>query len=368
MKVVVTQENLHKGLAAVSRVVGSRVSLPVLSNVLLQTEGGRLKISATDLEIGLTTWIGAKVEKEGSITVPSRSFSEFVASSGDDTITLELDKLVMKVKTDHSEANFRGIDAEEFPVVPTNEAEPNLTVSAPVFLQAIKQTIVAAATDDTRPVLAGLYFNWKEKTLRMAATDSYRLAEKRVELDKEIGEGKEVIVPSRCINELARVIASTSPDVVNLTVKDNQVLFSFSDTEIVSRLIDGKYPDYLKIVPEKMVTTAVIDTEALKSTLRTVSIFAREASNVSTMHFGPDNNIKMAAVASSLGDSNTSVSAEVDGEETEAKFNVKYLLDGVSVVGESKLEFGLSGQYQPGLIKGVGNKDFRYIIMPLKTD
>ena len=368
MKVVVTQENLNKGLSAVSRVVGSRVSLPILSNILLQTEGGRLKISATDLEIGLTTQIGAKVESEGSITAPSRSFSEFIASNTDETLTLTVDKLVMKVKTDHTEANFRGIDAEEFPVIPTGNGEPSISVSGPVFLQAIKQTIVAAATDDTRPVLAGLYLNWKEKTLRMAATDSYRLTEKRLELDQEAKEAKEVIVPTRCINELARVLAAINPDTINLTVKDNQILFSFADTEIVSRLIDGKYPDYLKIIPEKMITTAKLDTEDFKNTLRTVSIFAREAANVTTVHFGPENNIKISAIASSLGDSNTTISAEIDGEEVEAKFNIKYLLDGVAVTSEDKLEFSLSGQYQPGLIKGIGSKDFRYIIMPLKTD
>jgi DNA polymerase-3 subunit beta len=202
----------------------------------------------------------------------------------------------------------------------------------------------------------------------MAATDSYRLAEKRIELDSEAAEAKEVIIPSRCINELARVVAAVSPDVVKLTIKDNQALFAFADTEIVSRLIDGKYPDYQKIIPEKMVTTAGLDTEEFKSTLRTVSIFAREASNVATLHFGPENSIKLLAVASSLGDSNTSVAAEIDGQETEAKFNVKYLLDGVSVIGDEKLEFGLSGQYQPGMLKGIKSKDFRYIIMPLKTD
>ncbi len=368
MKVTVTQENLNKALSIVSRVVGSRTSLPVLGNVLLQTEAGRLRLSATDLEIGLTTWLGAKVDEEGAITVPSRAFAELVSSTTDSTLTLQTAEAVLKVSSEHVKVNLRGIDAEEFPVIPSIDHSSSSEVSGPALLQALKQVIIAAAPDDARPTLAGVYFKWQGTELRCVATDSYRLAEKKITLDQAVAETKEAIVPARSINELARVLSSLNPDRLAISLRDNQALFSFPDVELVSRLIDGKYPDYEKIIPAQKATSATIEAEDLRNTLRSAGIFARESANTAKLHFGPGNEITISAIASQLGDTTLSAQAEIEGEEAEANFNVKYLADGAGVISDQKIEFLLSGKLQPGLLQGVGSPDFRYVIMPLKTE
>lgn len=367
MKVTVTQANLHKALTMVGRIVGNRTSLPVLANVLLQTESGRLKISATDLEVGLTTRIGAKVDKEGSITVPSRTLVEFVGSVSDENLTLSTEGAVLTIAGARTKATLRGIDAEEFPVIPTVDNKSSLIVHAQSFLQALKQVAVAVAPDDTRPVLAGVYVKWSGQKLVCAATDSYRLAEKTLSLEKE-AEEKDAIVPSRSINELIRVMGVVGADQVNIAVQDNQILFLFDDTEFVSRLIDGKYPDYQKIVPQKKTTTAIVEAEEFKSTLRTAAIFAREAANTVKFHFGPSNEIVVNALAEQLGDTLVKMPAEIDGEEADSSFNVRFLTDAAGAINDSKIEFSLSGKFQASLLKGVGAPDYLYIIMPLRTE
>ncbi|MFA6082469.1 MAG: DNA polymerase III subunit beta [Patescibacteria group bacterium] len=368
MKVVVTQENLHKAMNAISRVVSNRVSLPILGNVLLQTDNGRLKLSATDLEIGLTTQIGAKVESDGAITVPCRAFNEFVGSVFDSTITLETSELILKLSSERNKANLRGVDAEEYPVIPSVDKKSDLSVTAAEFLSALKQVTIAAATDDTRPVLAGILLNWSEDQLILAATDSYRLAEKRLKLAEKVAEEKAVIVPIRCVNELIRVLSGYTQEKVSITIKDNQILFAFGDVEIVSRLIDGKYPDYVKIIPDKKTTTITVSAELFRQTLRSASIFAKESANTAKLVFNTAGTLAIKSTASNLGDTETTAAVEVDGEDVEANFNIKYLLDAVSVITDEKVEFGLSGKFSAALLVGVGSPDFRYVIMPLKTE
>lgn len=367
MKVTCTRENLHKALSMVGRIVGNRASLPVLGNVLLTTEKGRLKISTTDLEIGLTTRIGAKVDTEGSITVPSRTLSEFVASVGGDNLTLTVDKLVMTVKADNAKATLRGIDAEEFPVIPTIESDPTLVVHGQTLLQAIKQVVIAAATDETRPVLAGMLIKWDGKEMRCVATDSYRLAEKVIGLEKEVKEKGEVIVPARSINELARVVGVIGSETIAVSLQENQILFTFDDSELVSRLIEGKYPDYAKIIPQTKATTATFEAEDFKSVVRTASIFARESANTVKLKFA-EGKITVAALAEQLGDASADMVAEITGEDAESSFNVRFLSDAATAISDDKIEFALSGKFQASLIQGVKSPDFKYVIMPLRTE
>jgi len=366
MKITVTRENLNKALSMVGRIVGNRASLPVLGNVLLQTESGRLKISTTDLEIGLTTRIGAKVDKEGEITVPCRTLSEFVASISGDNVEIKVDKLVMTVTSATAKATLRGIDAEEFPVIPTVEASSALTVHGPTLLQAVKQVVIAAATDETRPVLAGMLLKWSGKEMRCVATDSYRLAEKTITMDKDAKEGS-AIVPARSINELARVMGTTNSESVAISLQENQILFTFDDSELVSRLIDGKYPDYQKIIPKDKTTTAIFEADEFKSVLKTASIFARESANTVKMHFG-DKKISIIALAEQLGDANADMQAEITGEESDSSFNVRFLTDVANAINDDKIEFTLSGKFQASLLQGVSTPDFKYVIMPLRTE
>ncbi len=365
MHITITQENLHKALQLVGRIVGTRANLPVLANVLLQSENGRLKLAATDLEIGLITRIGAKVDKEGAITVPCRAFAEFIATIVDDKVTLESDGAVLKVSSAHAKASFRGIDAEEFPVIPTVDASA-IDLPAMAFIAGVKQVVVAVAPDDTRPVLSGVLIRVRANEMRLVATDSYRLAEKTIKLDVK-ADDQEAIIPAKSINELARITASLSAESMTCAIKDSQILFSLDDTVLVSRIIDGKYPDYEKIIPQSLSTKAIIDNDQFKNTVRAATIFARESANTVKVQFGPEAIITMSATAESLGSTSVTVDCEISGPEAASAFNIRYLSDAASVIGDEKIEFGLSGELAPGLIKGTVSKDFLYVIMPLKN-
>lgn len=365
MLITITQENLHKAMQLIGRIVGTRANLPVLANVLLQSENGRLKLAATDLEIGLITRIGAKVDKEGAVTVPCRSFAEFIATIVDDKVTLESDGTVLKVSSAHAKASFRGIDAEEFPVIPTVDASV-IDLPSQALIAGVKQVVVAVAPDDTRPVLSGVLIRVRGKEMRLVATDSYRLAEKTIKLDKA-GDDCEAIVPAKSINELARVASSISTETISCAMKDSQILFMLDDTVLVSRIIDGKYPDYEKIIPKILSTQAVIASDQFKSTVRAATIFARESANTVKVQFGPSAAITMSATAESLGSTSVTVDCEVSGPEAASAFNIRYLSDAASAIGDEKIEFGLSGELAPGLIKGTVSGDFLYVIMPLKN-
>ncbi len=367
MKVTCTQENLHKALQLVGRIVASRPNLPVLANVLLQTENGRLKLSATDLEIGLTTRIGAKVETEGAITVPSKAFTELVGSVADATLTLIAEQSVLKIFGDHTKATLRGIDAEEFPVIPTVASGETITVSAPAMSHGLKQVIVAVAPDDTRPVLSGVLLRWTDQELLCVATDSYRLAEKKIRLDNAPAAASDVIVPARSANELIRLLSSTNLDHLTLAIHDNQILFVLGDTEFVSRTIEGKYPDYARIIPQTAVTTATLEKEAFQAILRTALIFAREANNTARIELKPGDHLTISALAESLGDASTNTEATITGDELRASFNVRYLSDGVSALAADQVTFALSGTLQAALLHSAEEPDYRYVIMPLKT-
>lgn len=365
MKITITQENLHQALQLVGRIVGNRTNLPVLANVLLQSENGRLKIAATDLEIGLITRIGAKVDEEGAITVPSRSFAEFISTISDDTVILETDKLVLKVTSAHAEASFRGLDAAEFPVIPAVDAA-SLSIPAAAFVHGLKQVVVAVASDDIRPVLSGVLMRFHGKQMVCVATDSYRLAEKTITLDQACPDA-EAIVPAKSINELARIIGTLSPSALDCAIKDNQILFSFDDTVFVSRVIDGKYPDYQKIIPVELKTTATLDSNQFKNIVRASTIFARESANTVKVHFGPKPTLTLSAVAETLGEAEVTLDCEIEGPEATCAFNIRYIADAVSVIGDEKITFGLSGELAPGLMRGLESTDFKYVIMPLKT-
>lgn len=367
MHITITQENLHRGLATVGRVVGNRVSLPVLANVLLRTDSGRLKIMATDLEIGVTTTIGAKVDKEGAITVPSRTLLEFSSAIAGGTVTLATSGTTLSVAGQGMKATLHGIDAEEFPLIPTVDMKRSFSVPGPEFLQALRQVVIAVAPDDTRPVLAGVLLRCQGKRLVCVATDSYRLAEKVITLDQAVDTDQEAIIPARAINELIRALSANTADQVVIAVQDNQILFAFAETELVSRIIDGKYPDYEKIIPSTTTSTARLKSDQFKTVLKTAAIFAREAAYTVKMQFGPTPEVIIAAVAEAVGDAEVRLPAEIDGEEAHMSFNVRYISDCLGVMNTDEVEFTLSGALLPGLIRAVDDDSYRYIIMPLKT-
>ena len=277
MKLSCLQENLKRGIAIASHAVAPKSTLPVLSNILLSTDGGRLRLQSTNLELGITCWIGAKVEEDGAVTVPAKLLADFVGNLPNDAITLNLDERTQTVnlRCARSEANIKGIEADEFPTIPVIEADqPTLTIAPAVLRAAINQVAFAAAADDTRPVIAGVLIRLRDNTATFTATDGFRMSVKTLELPEPVQTPQEIIVPVRALTELGRIIGDAeNPVEITVTPSGGQVLFHSDNVDLVSRLIDGKFPDYERIISKQYATRYLLDRSAFLQSVWLASVF-----------------------------------------------------------------------------------------------
>jgi DNA polymerase-3 subunit beta len=365
MKVSVLKENLAKALSTCGRVVSTRGSLEILSNVMLSTESGRLKISATNLEVGINYWLGAKVEKDGAITVPARLLTDIVNSLSSEKVELEVEELNLHLNSDKDKLTIKGISVDEFPLIPSID-NTSFKISSKVFRDALNLVDFAAALDEARPVLSGVYMNVDGDTLTLAATDSYRLAEKIIKLDKKVTDKYEIIVPARALIELARTLGDFDED-IKVCIGENQILFAATEVEFTSRLIEGNFPNYKQIIPENNDTKATVKSSDLASVLKVASLFAKENANSVNIFVRAKGKIEINATSSQIGDSSSVVSAEVEGKDGEISFNSRYILDVLGNLKDDMVEFEISGKLNPGVIRPVGKKDYTYIIMPLRS-
>ncbi len=380
MRVSCLQENLAKGLSVVGRAVASRSTLPVLSNVMLSTDSGRLKLSATDLELGVNCWIGAKVEEDGATTVPARSFIDLVNSLPPERIDMELvvRTQTLNLKCARYEANLKGIDAQEFPLVPsfgetettTEEGGEQITLEAAAFKRVVEQVVLAAATDESRPILTGVLAEFKGEQLTLAAADGFRLSVRTTQLPAE-AEPASVIIPARALAELARISTDDEEDItMAITPTRKQALFHMSNVDLVSQLIEGNFPDYEQIIPKSYSTRTVVNTNSLLMACKTASIFARDAANIVRFHIVPGGelapgHVTIAATSAELGDNVGEMDASVEGDEIEIAFNVKYLMHVLSVIDSAQIVLETSTSSSPGVIRPVGDVDFVHVIMPM---
>lgn len=363
MKVVVTQENLNRALAAVSRVASSKTSLPILSNILLRTEKNRLLIAATNLEVASVYSIGAKVEKEGSLTVPARLVSEFVNNLPKDNVVLKVDGSKLDVGSGNYKSTINGVVSDEFPTLPTITPTNTIVLPSTLLKQAIAQTVITASHDDTRPVLTGVLCHSYEGKLYFAATDGYRLAERRLVATKDT---LKALIPASTLQEVARVIPEDIEEVTML-FDDAQVRFQAGDVEITSRLIDGNFPDYQQLIPKTTEITATLQTAELVRITKIASLFARESGGSVTLHTDTTNKvISIHSVASQLGENTSEAEAEVDGEGS-VTLNSRYLLEALGCVESPTITFGFSGKLAPCVIRPVGDDNYQHIVMPLKS-
>jgi len=369
MRLSLTQENLSRALASVGRVVSSRASLPVLSNILLATDGNRLRLSATNLEIGINYWIGSKVEAQGSLTVPARLFADFVSSLPHGNIELSGLDAVLTVKSPHYESKINGISAEEFPLIPTITSNPVLSLSATVFRDALAQVVVAASADEARPVLAGVCLFVEDGYLFVVATDSYRLAEKRLELSGDVPEKFSVVVPARTMQELIKLLGEAEGD-VEIYIDENQVMFRISDIELVSRLIDGQFPAYRAIIPESADTSFDIATAELARITKVASLFARESAGSVKLEIKAEGEVSVVSNDSEVGGNTSSADCDVSGDDGEISLNARYLTDALTAVKSPEVTVAISGKLSPCVISPAGEgatDDYVHIVMPLRT-
>lgn len=363
MKLQVTQENLAKALNSVSRVASSRGTLPILSNVLLKTVGNRLSIAATNLDIAITHYIGSKVGEEGAITVPARLMQDFVSSLPGGVIELKLDDYKLNISTDKYQSVINGVTAEDFPVMPAIADGKSWTISGKTLKTALQQVIVAASSDEARPVLTGVFVHSHEGELYMVATDSYRLAEKKLQKTKE---DVKLLIPASALQDLLRILGEYE-DEVTVTHDDQQVLFKLGDVELVTRLIEGNYPDYRRLIPKDFVSSATLKRSDLTNITKVSSLFARESAGSVTINLDDEKSeVSIRSVASQLGENTASASAEVNGEGT-ITLNSRYILDALHGLSGEDVVFGFNGKLEPSILRDPKADDYLHVIMPLKS-
>lgn len=361
MQLQVTQENLAKALNTVARVANARNTLPILSNVLLRTVDNRLSISATNLDIAITHFIGSKISSNGAITVPARLMQDFISSLPDSVLDLKLKDNKLSIKTDKYSSTINGVNAEEFPVMPNITSGTSLSLPSKLFKKSLQQVIFASSSDDTRPILTGVYMHTNNGSLHFAATDSYRLAQRK--LGKQ-AKTVDLLVPGSAMQDLLRIINDDDSE-IKITYDDQQVLFELEDVSLVARLIEGKYPDYRKLIPKTFATSAELKRADFVNITKVSSLFARESAGGITLKVDKDG-VSINSVASQLGENTAQANAAVSGSG-EVTLNSRYLLDGLNAFSADEVEFCFNGKLEPCVLRSKSDPDYVHIVMPLRS-
>ena len=366
MELNVTQENLARALTIVGKVSNSRIGLPILGNILFRTEGNRLLVAATNLEIAATYYVGAKVITQGSITLPARLVSEFVSNLPKGTVTISVKGSRMTITAGTYSSIINGTDADEFPELPSiDESESvHYSIASQDFKQAVAQTIVACSTDTTRPILTGVYWHSVDGSLYLAATDGYRLAERKVLKTKsEIA----AIVPASSLQEAVRTITDTTEE-IEVVFDNTQVRFRVAEAEITSRLIDGKYPDYRQLVPSKSDSVVTIAATDFSRVVKVASLFARQSGGGITLTADKEESqLSIHSIASELGE-NTSTATATVTQSGEITLNSRYIAEALAVIDGEEINFGFSGKLSPcSMSASSDSPNYVHIIMPLKS-
>jgi DNA polymerase-3 subunit beta len=377
MKVSILQENLAKGLSIVNKAVENRPTMPVLGNVLLETEDARLKLAAVNMTIGMgiTCWIGAKVEKEGSITLPARTFTDLVSNLAQERVDLELDTATQTVHLHcgATNSNIKGIDADEFPPVQTG-GEGDLTISAKTLREMINQTAFAAATEDNRPILTGVLTRLEGDVMTMAAADGYRLAVRTAKLDQSFDKPVDMVIPGKVLAEVARIISDDGGEVkISLPSEREIVMFHLPNVDVSTQLLEGKFPDFSAIIPSSYSTATVIYKDDLLRACQRAEIFARDNAYSARIYINPPKGpsepgeLKVASKSAERGDNEGVVDASVEGEGLDISFNIKYLIEVLRVIPDERVVLENNGAANPGVIRLENRDDFIHVIMPMSV-
>lgn len=400
MRAVCLQENLAKGLSTTARSVALKPQLPILSNILLATDEGKLKLSATNLEVGVNVWVGGKIEEEGSVTVPARVVLDFVQSLPNDRVELSSEGTTLKIVCGSSNASILGISSSEFPPIPSFFPPPSLSFNSNSFSSMVQEVCFAAATDEGRPVLGGVLLVLGEKEDVFVATDGFRLSLKKRKADRDSGGGEErkLILPARTLTEVSRIIGERGMETggdgrANLgkkggmnkkgenepvgsllalvTKESNQVIFRYGQADIVSRLIDGQFPNFEKIIPTSFSTRATFDKEDLLKAVKRASVFARDTANIVRFKVSPSSAHKSSCLqvnagTSQVGETESEIEADVEGVENEIAFNLRFLLDLLNNISYERLSLETSGPLSPGVFRPTDDDSYLHIIMPVR--
>lgn len=375
MDVSSAQDLLQRALGQVSRAVATKTTFPVLSNVLIEAEGDSLKLAATNQELGITAWIPAQVSEPGKVTVDARLLSEFVNTlpSAPVRLSTELGRLVLNVKGQGADAEINGIDADEFPLLPHVEAG---AYTARVDPQTLREMIglieFAAASDDSRPVLAGVLMRFEDQRLTMAAADGFRLAVREGDLASPVAERLDIIVPAKALRELARIVGDwTEPIELTVTPNRGQLVVQSADIEFYSRLIDGTFPDFRQIIPREFASRIEMGREEFLTAVRRAGFFARENNDVVRINAKSADDelmpgsVEISATAAERGSSQSEIAAAITGPDGQIAFNSRYLLDVLGVLRTGRVVLGMNGANQAGVVRPLESEAYTYVIMPM---
>ncbi len=376
MKITCKQQDLSRGLSVVSHAVSSRSTLPILANILLSTDNGRLRLYATNLEIGINCWIDADVHEEGTTTVPAKLITDLVNSLPQAPVDISVpeDSHTMNVKSLRSSANIKGMDPSEFPLSPNTEgSDPAIVIDAAQLKEMISEVAFAAADDDSRPVLTGVLVQVSTGKLTFAAADAFRLAVRASSLSDDAVLRNDILIPARTLTELSRILPSEGSVSMIVTPNRSQVLFHSENIDLLSRLIEGTFPNFRQIIPKDHTTRAVVETKEFAAAVRSVAPFARDSSNIARIKINGGGGaepgaLTIEATAEDVGDNVSTINAAVDGPEQQIIFNVKYLAEVLAVVGTPEIALEVTSAARPGVVRPVSSADYTYVIMPMSTN
>jgi DNA polymerase-3 subunit beta len=374
MKVTVQQQQISHGVAVVARAVTARSTLPVLSNILIKTDEGRLRLSATNLELGISAWIGGNVAEEGAITVPSRTFADLVNNLPNDSVTLTVDARTqsLNIKCGTLNTDIKGINADEFPPMPAPDMDTAIPLNVANFKEMIQQVVFAASTEDTRPNLTGVHMTFEGDNLVMAATDGYRISISQNAVAQKPVQKLDALIPARALSELARVAVNGDETLLMaFPAGRGQVIFHLTDVELVSQLIEGNFPNYQAIVPQSFKTRTVLSTANLLKACRQTEIIAREGNYIAKLDIQPEDGgdrasqMQISAASEQTGSSEVIVDASVDGNPLLISFNIRFLREALEVIKTANVLLETNAANTPGMLRPVGDDSFKHIIMPM---
>lgn len=374
MKLSTLQENLKSGLSLVGHIAGKNINLPILNNVLIEVAGGNIKLVTTDLEIGITTYVRGKIEKEGAFTVESKIISDYIGLLPNKKVDIEKKENKLIIKCENYKTVVKGMSSEEFPLIPKVDKKIYFKVKIDEFKKALSQVIFSVATSETRIELSGVLFNFNKESLVLAATDSYRLAEKEIKIITNTEEERKIIIPAKTLQEIIRILSGVKGEEINegsdeiqFYLSDNQILFTVGNTEVVSRIIEGQYPDYKQIIPNKNQTTAMVNRVELIRAVKAASIFSKSGINDINLDFPQGKNkIIISSASSQTGENITELDAPVNGSDNGIVINYRYFLDGLNNIDSENVKLEITNGSTPCVLKPEEEKNYLYIIMPIK--
>ncbi|MDD3774027.1 MAG: DNA polymerase III subunit beta [Patescibacteria group bacterium] len=367
MKLTVLTQNLKEGLETVSFSIIASGTLPILSYVLMKAKASGLEIIGTNLEIGITTKVRAKVDKEGEVVIPFKLLMEFVNNINDEKIEIEKVEQEVKLKTNHYKAQILSVNAEEFPLLPQINNYKEIKIKKDDFINGAQKVVVAPAMDETRPALAGVLFWLKKNEMSLVGTDSSRLAELKIDQEKKNIEETKVILPLKVVQVLLRILSKSLEKEFVIQISENQVKFKIDDSILVGRLIEGDYPDYEQIIPQSYKTRLLLNKNELSKALKILTSFSQEINKEVVIEVGKKE-IKLTANSPQVGANEAVLEGKIEGDTIKIKFNGSFINDGLGVIDESEITLDLTGELSPAILRGVKNEKFTYLVMPLKEE